>query len=186
MRSTASSPAELPALREAVAGLASEADYRKLADRFAVRRTNPQFWAASDALHEAYGDVGAAGSRAVRLQPLAEPLMRARMLRRKRSDVSSLLPQRRGPRNAWPSIASSWSCPLRSLRARSAPIRGTQLVQAWSVAMRIARDRSRSPASVGRRTRVTPSRYRSRLRTPADRTENSAKRDDYAPRAAAV
>ena len=45
---------ELPALREAIAGLASEADYRKLADRFAVRRTNPQFWAASDALHEAY------------------------------------------------------------------------------------------------------------------------------------
>ena len=34
--------------------MASEADYRKLADRFAVRRTNPQFWAASDALHEAY------------------------------------------------------------------------------------------------------------------------------------
>jgi len=46
---------ELPALRAAVAGLASEADYRKLADRFAVRRTDPQFWAASDALHDAYG-----------------------------------------------------------------------------------------------------------------------------------
>jgi Fatty acid cis/trans isomerase (CTI) len=45
---------ELPALREALAGLASEADYRKLADRFAVRRTNPQFWATSDALHQAY------------------------------------------------------------------------------------------------------------------------------------
>ena len=49
-----SSVAELPALRAALAGLASEADYRKLADRFAVRRTNPQFWAASDALHDAY------------------------------------------------------------------------------------------------------------------------------------
>jgi hypothetical protein len=45
---------ELPALRQAIAGLASEADYRRLADRFAVRRTSPSFWAASDALHEAY------------------------------------------------------------------------------------------------------------------------------------
>jgi hypothetical protein len=45
---------ELPALRLAVAGLGSEDDYRRLADRFAVRRTNPQFWAASDAMHEAY------------------------------------------------------------------------------------------------------------------------------------
>ena len=50
-----SSAAELPALRAALAGLASEADYRKLADRFALRRTNPQFWAASDELHDAYG-----------------------------------------------------------------------------------------------------------------------------------
>ena len=50
-----SSVAELPALRAALAGLASEADYRKLADQFALRRTNPQFWAASDALHDAYG-----------------------------------------------------------------------------------------------------------------------------------
>jgi hypothetical protein len=49
-----SSVAELPALRAALSGLASEADYRMLADRFAVRRTNPQFWAASDALHDAY------------------------------------------------------------------------------------------------------------------------------------
>jgi Fatty acid cis/trans isomerase (CTI) len=46
---------DLRSLREAIAGLASEADYRKLADRFALRRTNPQFWAASDALHDAYG-----------------------------------------------------------------------------------------------------------------------------------
>ena len=50
-----SSVAELPALRAALAGLASEAGYRKLADQFALRRTNPQFWAASDALHDAYG-----------------------------------------------------------------------------------------------------------------------------------
>ncbi len=49
-----SSVGDLPLLRAALAGLASESDYRKLADRFAVRRTNPQFWAASDALHEAY------------------------------------------------------------------------------------------------------------------------------------
>jgi hypothetical protein len=49
-----SSVGELPALRAALAGLANEADYRKLADRFAVRRTNSQFWAASDALHDAY------------------------------------------------------------------------------------------------------------------------------------
>jgi Fatty acid cis/trans isomerase (CTI) len=49
------SEADLPALRTAIAGMASEADYRKLADRFAVRRTNAQFWATSDALHDAYG-----------------------------------------------------------------------------------------------------------------------------------
>ena len=54
----------------AIAGLASEADYRKLADRFAIRRTDPQFWAASDALHDAYAAMGAARSRPVRLQPI--------------------------------------------------------------------------------------------------------------------
>jgi hypothetical protein len=37
-----------------VASLASEADYRRLADRFAVRRTNPGFWAVSDQLVDAY------------------------------------------------------------------------------------------------------------------------------------
>ena len=47
--------ADLPAFRAMLAGLATPADYRAFADRFAVRRTNPQFWAASDALHEAYG-----------------------------------------------------------------------------------------------------------------------------------
>jgi hypothetical protein len=46
--------AELEALREAIAGLKSEADYRRLADRFALRRTSGAFWAASDALHDAY------------------------------------------------------------------------------------------------------------------------------------
>jgi hypothetical protein len=45
---------ELPALAEAIRGLASEADYRALADRFAIRRTSTQFWAVSDALHEAW------------------------------------------------------------------------------------------------------------------------------------
>lgn len=48
--------AELPDLRAAIRGLASEADYRKLADRFAVRRTSPRFWAVSDALNQAYVD----------------------------------------------------------------------------------------------------------------------------------
>jgi Fatty acid cis/trans isomerase (CTI) len=46
--------AALPQFRAALAGLASQADYRRLADRFAVRRTDPAFWAASDALHAAY------------------------------------------------------------------------------------------------------------------------------------
>ena len=45
---------DLPALAAAIGGLASEADYRALADRFAIRRTSPSFWAASDALHDAY------------------------------------------------------------------------------------------------------------------------------------
>jgi hypothetical protein len=46
--------AELPALTAAIRGLASEDDYRRLADRFAVRRTDPGFWAASDAMIDAY------------------------------------------------------------------------------------------------------------------------------------
>ena len=45
---------ELPAFEAALRGLASEADYRALADRYAVRRTSPAFWAASDALYQAY------------------------------------------------------------------------------------------------------------------------------------
>jgi predicted amidohydrolase len=47
-------PEELPALTAAVAALGSEGDYRKLADRYAVRRTNPGFWAVSDQLMDAY------------------------------------------------------------------------------------------------------------------------------------
>jgi len=46
--------AELPALAAAAAGLGSEDDYRRLADRFAVRRTDPAFWATSDAMADAY------------------------------------------------------------------------------------------------------------------------------------
>ena len=49
-----STPAQLPGLARNVAGLKSEADYRALADRHAIRRTSPDFWAASDALMEAY------------------------------------------------------------------------------------------------------------------------------------
>jgi hypothetical protein len=47
-------PGELPALTARVAALNSEADYRALADRYAIRRSDPQFWAASDALIDAY------------------------------------------------------------------------------------------------------------------------------------
>ncbi|HRK38980.1 MAG TPA: fatty acid cis/trans isomerase [Burkholderiaceae bacterium] len=47
-------PTTLPALVQAIANLKSEADYRTLADRFAIRRTSPHFWAASDALMLAY------------------------------------------------------------------------------------------------------------------------------------
>jgi hypothetical protein len=45
---------ELPELALAIRALASEDDYRKLADRFAVRRTSEAFWSTSDALHDAY------------------------------------------------------------------------------------------------------------------------------------
>ncbi len=47
-------PVELPAFVAAIGRLASEADYRRLADRFAIRRTSPAFWAASDAMIDAY------------------------------------------------------------------------------------------------------------------------------------
>jgi hypothetical protein len=45
---------ELQAFTAALAGLRSEADYRRLADRWALRRTDPRFWATSDALMDAY------------------------------------------------------------------------------------------------------------------------------------
>jgi hypothetical protein len=47
-------PAELPALAASIAGLGSDADYAALADRFVIRRTNADFWAASDAMIDAY------------------------------------------------------------------------------------------------------------------------------------
>jgi hypothetical protein len=48
---------DLPAFVAAVAGLSSEADYRTLAARWAVRRTSPDFWDQSDRLHRAYRDL---------------------------------------------------------------------------------------------------------------------------------
>jgi hypothetical protein len=47
-------PGEVAAFASAVGALNSEADYRRLADRFAIRRTDPAFWAASDQLLAAY------------------------------------------------------------------------------------------------------------------------------------
>jgi hypothetical protein len=47
-------PGELAAFAAGVGSLASEADYRAFADRFAIRRTDPAFWAASDAMVDAY------------------------------------------------------------------------------------------------------------------------------------
>lgn len=46
--------AALPEFIAAVAGLTSEADYHRLAERFSVRRTHQHFWAHSDAVHQAY------------------------------------------------------------------------------------------------------------------------------------
>lgn len=48
------SPAQLPALTDAIGKLQSEADYAAFSARFAVRRTNPDFWAVSDAMVERY------------------------------------------------------------------------------------------------------------------------------------
>ncbi len=47
-------PNELSALTAALAKMATELDYRAFADRFAIRRTSPAFWAASDAMVDAY------------------------------------------------------------------------------------------------------------------------------------
>ncbi|MGH7165232.1 MAG: fatty acid cis/trans isomerase [Nitrospiraceae bacterium] len=44
----------LPQFVAGVTALTSEEDYQKFADRFAVRRTNPDFWRHSDQLHQAY------------------------------------------------------------------------------------------------------------------------------------
>lgn len=45
---------ELPTLVQDIAALNSEADYRSLADRYALRRSAPDFWAASDEILAAY------------------------------------------------------------------------------------------------------------------------------------
>jgi hypothetical protein len=52
----------LPEFIAAVAGLTGEADYRRLAERFAVRRTSQDFWAHSDAVHEAYRRIDPIGA----------------------------------------------------------------------------------------------------------------------------
>lgn len=46
--------ADLGAFAQAIRGLASLEDYRRFAERFAVRRTDPAFWATSDAMMDAY------------------------------------------------------------------------------------------------------------------------------------
>ncbi len=46
--------AELAPFVDAVARLASEGDYRALADRWGIRRTDARFWAHSDSLHAAW------------------------------------------------------------------------------------------------------------------------------------
>ena len=48
--------AEVPNLTEAIAHLASEADYKHLADRFAIRRTHPDFWRHADAMQSAHAE----------------------------------------------------------------------------------------------------------------------------------
>ena len=48
------SVADLPALADEIGRMKAEGDYRALADRFAIRRTSPAFWAASDAMTDAY------------------------------------------------------------------------------------------------------------------------------------
>jgi hypothetical protein len=48
------SAAQLPDLVKGIASLSSEGDFRALTDRFGIRRTNDNFWAASDAMMAAY------------------------------------------------------------------------------------------------------------------------------------
>ncbi|HMS26119.1 MAG TPA: fatty acid cis/trans isomerase [Burkholderiaceae bacterium] len=45
---------QLPELVQMIADLKSNADYTKMANRFAIRRTNPDFWVSSDAMMTAY------------------------------------------------------------------------------------------------------------------------------------
>ena len=45
-------------LTAAIAGLASEADYARLMERFAIRRTNRRFWAYADAMQAAHASSG--------------------------------------------------------------------------------------------------------------------------------
>jgi hypothetical protein len=44
----------LPGFVAGIRGLTGEQDYRKLVERFGVRRTSPDFWRHSDQLHRAY------------------------------------------------------------------------------------------------------------------------------------
>jgi hypothetical protein len=46
--------AALPAYVDAIAGLRAEPDYASLMAKYGIRRTDPRFWAHSDALHAAY------------------------------------------------------------------------------------------------------------------------------------
>jgi hypothetical protein len=45
---------QLPAFVQAVSALGSEQDYRRLADRYAVRRSDERFWSVSDAMQQAH------------------------------------------------------------------------------------------------------------------------------------
>ena len=45
---------ELPRFVDALASIGSEADYERFVDDYGVRRTDPQFWQHSDALHAAW------------------------------------------------------------------------------------------------------------------------------------
>jgi hypothetical protein len=53
---------EIKALAVAIGSLSAEEDYRALADRYVVRRSNPQFWQASDELQEAHLQFSPIGS----------------------------------------------------------------------------------------------------------------------------
>jgi hypothetical protein len=65
---------ELPEFVQAVSSLKSEDDYRRLSDRFGVRRTDPNFWRFSDLLQAAEAGMSQADRGPARLQPVGEPL----------------------------------------------------------------------------------------------------------------